>query len=121
MKRWLLPLMLLCVSFVGFAQSHKYYLEGGILTATQLGGGKYVLKTDTKSGERLLYFTFNKVEGDVYAYDLIKVDEETLTEYQRSISYLKTRTKFSDLCTGKGGELFIKILGESEIITLPGK
>ena len=121
MKCCLLTLSLLWGCCIGYSQSHKYYLEGGILTATQWGGGQYLLKLDTKSGERLLFFSYSRVEGDIYVYDLIKVGKETLTEYQRSISYLKTRTKFSELCAGRGGELFIKILGESEVITLPGK
>jgi hypothetical protein len=119
--RQLTLLALLVISSTAFCQTHKYYLENGILTASQVGSGTYLLKIDSKKGERRLQFTYNKMEGDVYIYELVKVDKETLTEYQRSISYLKTRTKFSDLCTGKGGELFMKILGESEIIQLQGK
>jgi len=100
------------------AQTHRYYLENGIVTASQIGGGKFVLKIDTKGGERELHFVYSKMESDLFVYDLVKVGKDVLTEYQRSISYLKTRTKFSELCSGKGGELLIKILGESEIVTL---
>ena len=112
--------MLLIIGPQGFSQSHKYYFESGIVTASQLGAGKYLLKIDTKTGERQLHFIYSKKEGDIFVYDLVKVDKDTFSEYQRSISYLKTRTKFSDLCEGKGGELFLKILGESETITLKG-
>lgn len=51
----------------------------------------------------------------------MQVENDVLSEYQRSISYLKTRTKFSDLCIGKGDRLLIKILGDSEIIHLDPK
>lgn len=120
MKKAFLLLILVTICFAGFAQTHKYYLENGILTASLVGPGKYLLKIDTKTGERNLHFTYNKAEGDIFVYDLVNVDSETMSEYQKSISYLKTRTKFSDLCAGKGGELFIKILGESEVIKLEG-
>lgn len=118
-KLTFLSTLFLCfISLTGYSQSHKYYLEKGIITATQLGSGKYELKVDTKSGERKLQFQYKEMESDMYVYDLIKVGDEVLSEYQRSISYLKTRTKFSQLCTGKGDKLLIKVLGEAEIITL---
>ena len=104
-----------------FSQSHKYYFEKGIITATQMGAGNYQFILDTKTGEKKLLFKYKTMENDMYVYDLIKVDDETMSEYQRSISYLKTRTKFSDLCAGKGDKLLIKILGESEVINLGKK
>lgn len=119
MKKSIVIVLLMMLGLTGFSQTHKYYFENGILTASQMGGGKYLLKIDTKKGEQQLHFLYNKMEGDIYVYDLVKIDKEVLSEYQKSISYLKTRTKFSDLCIGKGGELFIKILGESEVIKLP--
>lgn len=118
-KRVLIAVLLLfLINSIGYAQSHKYYFSSGILTATQLGSGKYELKIDTKTGERKLQFKYNQMAEDMYVYDLIKVDLDILSDYQRSISYLKTRTKFSELCQGKGGKLLIKVLGETEIITL---
>ena len=106
------------LSSVGYSQTHKYYLENGIITASQLSPGKFLLKLDTKDGERKLHFQYKATENDMFVYDLIKIDETALSEYQRSISYLKTRVKFSEICLGKGDRLLIKILGESEIIPL---
>ena len=102
-------LVLLGIS--GYSQTHKYYLDNGIITASQLGSGKYLLAIDTKSGERKLQFRYRAMEADIYVYDLIQVDKETLSEYQRSISYLKTRTKFSDLCAGKGSKAAQAVAG----------
>jgi hypothetical protein len=114
----LITSFLLLLSVSGYSQTHKYYLESGIITASQLGSGKFLLVIDTKNGERKLQFQYRSTENEMHVYDLIKIDEEILSEYQRSISYLKTRTKFSDICIGKGDRLLIKILGESEIISL---
>lgn len=111
----------LLVSTYVFGQTHKYYLANGIITATNLGSGKFQLIIDTKSGARKLQFQYLATENEMYVYELIKVDEQILSEYQRSISYLKTRTKFSELCSGKGDKLLLKVLGESEIIFLSEK
>lgn len=66
----------------GYTQSHKYYLENGIITASQLGGGEYELVIDTKSGAQRLLYKYKEMENSMYVYDLIKVDQEFLSEYQ---------------------------------------
>ncbi|MBS1979221.1 MAG: hypothetical protein JST46_17750 [Bacteroidetes bacterium] len=111
-------LLLVLSCLLGYGQTHKYYFEKGILTASQIGDGKFMLTVDTKGGAQKMIFKFKSKEGDIFVYDLIKIDEKTLSEYQRSISYLKTRNKFSDLCIGKGGDIFLKVLEESEITSL---
>ena len=113
-----ISVLFILINTSGFCQTHKYFLDDGVVTASQLSSEKYLLELDTKDGVQELQFQYHARENGMYVYDLIKIGEEELSENQKSISSLRTKGNFSDLCDGKPARLFLEILGESEIITL---
>ncbi len=122
-------LLLFCViSIKSYSQQHifqvtkkLYSLDGEMnylnsndlyLNVKTLGNGKYDVGTKDETLDYYVYVTvkFSHLDKDVYIYDVISFDAEF-----KSVKYVGTNEKLSDMTSGKKGDVIFFINNKNYI------